>query len=577
MRHILLICLLAATVLCTSSSRVVYVNTVFPQHSVSTRYQFYSLPYCRPPKLILKLMSLGEVLQGHRYIASPYQIPFKMDVPKTPICTSDKPIPVKGLRKFIKAVDNEYWHEMMLDDLPMWGPVGFINSQKTPSIYTDFHFYIFYNQDDVVGVNVTLSKTHSFPLPRNDLSPVHIPFSYQVTWLPTKVQYDQRFDIYGSALTSSMKIHWFSIINSTSLVIIGVVLMTGVLLRVLRKDVMRYNKASEALPTSLTIDEFDLQGWKSISPDVFRPPKKLSFLIAFVATGLQLLSTLALSLIVRLFFSSSLKPYAGSSVSLLLFLFVLSSSIGGTISGYLYKRIGGKDYALNLVVQSVLYSVPALFIIFSLSFIALGSNVTHSLSFSTVLLLVSLLLFVSFPLSIVTGLASRKFTPTFSPPVKVSPYPKPIPGQPWFRSRKAFGVVAGLLPFSAIFLELSFVMSSFWSNNIYQLYGVLVVIAISLLVVVISVTLVLTYFQLSAGDYRWWTSAFFYGGSTAIFVWFYCLLYYIRSEMSGTFQFFYFIGYTFLGCYGLYLILGSVAWMAVFVFINKAYGSIKTD
>ena len=37
-------------------------------------YQYYSLPYCRPDKIISSAENLGEVLRGDRIENSPYQV-----------------------------------------------------------------------------------------------------------------------------------------------------------------------------------------------------------------------------------------------------------------------------------------------------------------------------------------------------------------------------------------------------------------------------------------------------------------------------------------------------------------------
>ncbi|KAL0212150.1 hypothetical protein RCL1_005776 [Eukaryota sp. TZLM3-RCL] len=554
-----------------------YVNTVGPQHSPSTRFQFYSLPYCRPSKIVVKLMSLGELLQGKRYVSSTMSFPFKENVPVTSMCLpSAKDLPPKSQTKFLKAINQEYWFEFLLNDLPMWNAVGTRTKKGEVLLYTHFHFYAYYNKQDLVGVNVTVLPSQSIILPETPSSPLNVPFTYQVTWVPSKLSYENRFDVYGKALQGNMKVHWFSILNSTGLVILGVAIVSLVLVNVLKKDVTRYNKVNDSLPVT-SMDDLDDLGWKMVAADVFRPPRNLSFLIASIATGAQLISTIVIVLLLRSMFGSFFKPYTGSGISLILALFVLSSSIGGFVSGYLYKRMGGRNFAYNIVLQTLLWSVPSLTVVYSLSFIATSADMTHALPFTTTLLLTGLLVFVAFPLSILAGLGARHFSKQVKPPVRVSPFPRPIPVTGFLRSRAGFTVLAGFVPFTAIFLELSFVLSSFWSNNLYQLYGVLLLVVLSLFVVVVCVTVTLVYFQLSSEDYRWWTSSFLYGGSPALFVWLYSLFYFFRSEMTGLFQFLYFLGYTSLGCFALFLMLGSIGWFAVYVFVNKVYASIKTD
>jgi hypothetical protein len=47
-------------------------------------YEYYSLPYCRPEKIISSAENLGEVLRGDRIENSPYQVchdPFHRPAP----------------------------------------------------------------------------------------------------------------------------------------------------------------------------------------------------------------------------------------------------------------------------------------------------------------------------------------------------------------------------------------------------------------------------------------------------------------------------------------------------------------
>ncbi|KAL0242883.1 hypothetical protein GEMRC1_005446 [Eukaryota sp. GEM-RC1] len=418
-----------------------YYNVVGPVHSPSQRYSFYSLPYCRPDKLQTKLMSLGELLQGDRFVSTPLQFKFKTNIPTRAMCSESHVVSPKGIKKFTKAVLNEFWFEMLLDDLPLWGPVGYFNNGNGIAyLFNHYHFFAYYNGHHLVGINVTVYEDKSFPLYPTE-EPVAIPFTYETTWVPTSLSYDDRFSVYGTLASRSSlhplvlypQLYWYRYPWSGG------------------NDVTRYKKSSEALPTTLTLDDFDNVGWKQVSADVFRPPKKLSFLIASVALGVQLAATLGLLLFFQVFFSSTVAPYGGHSISLLISLFVLSSVIGGSTSGWFYKRLGGKDFAFNLVVLSLLYSLPALLTILILSFISNVTQNTHALPLGSILYLLILFVFISFPLSVASGLVARRFSKQVEPPVKVSLFPADIPVQPWFRSRMAFAALAGFLPFQQSF------------------------------------------------------------------------------------------------------------------------------
>ena len=67
-------------------------------------------------------------------------------------------------------------------------------------------------------------------------------------------------------------------------------------------------------------------------------------------------------------------------------------------------------------------------------------------------------------------------------------------------------------PRSAVFVELYFIMSSLWLQQFYYVFGFLALVIAILLVTVAEIAVVLTYFQLSAEDYRWWWRSLFVSG-----------------------------------------------------------------
>jgi hypothetical protein len=87
-------------------------------------------------------------------------------------------------------------------------------------------------------------------------------------------------------------------------------------------------------------------------------------------------------------------------------------------------------------------------------------------------------------------------------------------------------VMAGFLPFSAIYIELYYIFASIWGHKVYTIYSILFIVFIILIIVTAFITVSLTYFQLAVEDHRWWWRSFLCGGSTAMFVLGYCFFYY---------------------------------------------------
>eukprot|EP00056_Hartaetosiga_gracilis_P004338 m.74237 g.74237 ORF g.74237 m.74237 type:complete len:136 (-) comp11794_c0_seq8:380-787(-) len=93
-----------------------------------------------------------------------------------------------------------------------------------------------------------------------------------------------------------------------------------------------------------------------------------------------------------------------------------------------------------------------------------------------------------------------------------------------------------------------------------------------------SVTVALTYFQLSGEDHKWWWRSVFSAGATGAFVFAYSIFYFThRSNMHGMLQTVQFFGYTLLGCYVVFMMLGAVGYISSLAFIRYIYKNIKVD
>ncbi|KAG8086844.1 hypothetical protein GUJ93_ZPchr0010g7735 [Zizania palustris] len=151
-----------------------------------------------------------------------------------------------------------------------------------------------------------------------------------------------------------------------------------------------------------------------------------------------------------------------------------------------------------------------------------------------------------------------------------------LEGTNWVRNLIFTGCLFWFLPFSAIYIELYYIFASVWGHKIYTIYSILFIVFIILIIVTAFVTVALTYFQLAVEDHEWWWRSILCGGSTGIFIFFYCIYYYhARSDMSGFMQTSFFFGYMTCVCYGFFLMLGTVGFHASLLFVRHIYRSIK--
>jgi hypothetical protein len=104
--------------------------------------------------------------------------------------------------------------------------------------------------------------------------------------------------------------------------------------------------------------------------------------------------------------------------------------------------------------------------------------------------------FVSVPCKASTGLFTS--TSDATAPLlgcRTTKFPREVPLLPWYRDAPAQMVMAGFLPFSAIYIELYYIFASIWGHKLYTIYSILFIVFIILVIVTAFITVALTYFQ----------------------------------------------------------------------------------
>mmetsp|Transcript_19467 Transcript_19467/g.31871 ORF Transcript_19467/g.31871 Transcript_19467/m.31871 type:complete len:596 (-) Transcript_19467:424-2211(-) len=560
-----------------------YVNKVGPYANPSETYEYYSLPFCAPDDLTPKHEDLGEVLEGDRLSNSNYDIRYKVDVQWQAICTKPgkkKVLSVEEVKKFQEAIDRDYYFEMYLDDMPMWGLIGEVEKRsdekgkehKKYFLLTHLHFSIDYNSNQIVEVQVSAD-----PVQRTDITELKetpVEFSYSIKWSESPVRFEDRMEKYSkqSFLPQHLEVHWFSIINSC----ITVLLLTGflgtILMRVLKNDFIKYSKEGDEE------DDVEETGWKLIHGDVFRFPARKSLFCGLVGVGAQLFF-----LVLALFFLALVGvfyPYRsrGALYTASVVLYALTSGISGYVSASLYRKMDGENWVHNILLNVFLFFGP-LFVCFCfLNSVAWYNHATVALPFGTIVLILCLWCLVTFPLTVLGGIAGKNTAGPFDAPVRTNKVPREIPPVPWYRSGPAQMVMAGFLPFSAIYIELYYIFTSVWGHRVYTIYSILFIVFIILLIVTSFITIALTYFQLAVEDHEWWWRSFFSGGSTGFFIYGYCFYYYYaRSDMTGFLQTSFYFGYMLIICYAFFVMLGTVGFYSSLVFVRHIYRAIKSD
>jgi hypothetical protein len=558
----------------------VIANKVGPFNNPSETYEYYSLPFCSRSKK-RRREDFGERLVGDRKVVSPYEITFLDNVPWRLLC--EQSFSQAELRMFTHAIENDYYFEMFIEDLPMWGYIGEVEGEDVllghletvrRYIYPHLHFSIGYNTDQVVSVNVSTNPQRKVDI-TEEFDGTEVAFSYSVEWLARlDLKWGSRMSRYHDSrfLPGTFEIHWLSIINSFVLVLLLTAFLTIIMMRVLKNDFSRYMEVEE--------DEIGEEetGWKLINGDVFRFPPFANGLTALLGAGAHLLCVTLLLLICAI--SNCIVPTKrGAILTAMIILYACTAPIGGFVSARLYRQMGGNAWLSNALVTATVFPIPLALVFTWVNSVALAHGSSAALPIVAVFVIIALYSLVALPLTLGGAILGRQLSSDFKAPCRTTRLPRNIPTDaPWFRTPAAQMFMAGFLPFSAIYIELHYIFASLWGHKIYTLFGILFLAFIMLIIVTAFITVSLGYFQLAREDYHWWWRSLFCGGSTGAFIYAYSFFYFFnRSSMKGMIQGSFYFGYMAIISYAFFLMLGAVGFHATFAFICHIYSVVKAD
>ncbi|KAF1924846.1 uncharacterized protein M421DRAFT_95179 [Didymella exigua CBS 183.55] len=435
-----------------------------------------------------------------------------------------------------------------------------------------------------------------------------IPYTYSVYWREDdRLEWQNRWDMYFAAQDDSANVHWLAILNS--LVICGLLTagLSVVLTRTIRSDIGGLQDAAGTKATpkrktaspkreksnllgpladldteNLEVDEDDnedVAAWKLLHGDVFRAPAYSGLLAPLVGSGMQLLY-MTFGLLVLGILGVLNPSFRGGYVSVGVGLFVFAGIFSGYFSARLYKTFGGQMWQKNVVITAAF--VPGLLFatVFILNLFVWIQASSTALPFGTLIALVLLWLFVQLPLVYVGSWFGFERMGAYTQPIRPNAIPRQIPEQRWFiRSVRRY-LLAGLMPFMVIFVELMFVVKSLWvdKTTYYYAFGFTGIVSALLAVTVVEAALVSTYLLLCLENYHWWWHSFAIGSSSSIWVYAYLIYcYFAKLHISGFLSSTLFFVYGFLACAVYALLTGTIGFLAAYTFVRRIYGTIKVD
>ena len=601
-------------------------------------FDYYSLPFIKPKRGVNeKSENLGEYLTGQQIENSPYHIYMLKNMNCQLLGRTVYSKKEQG--QFIEAIHDGYHVNWILDNLPSAAAIDDIDTRTQITVY-DIGFpvgTIREKDGQLLGVQLNnhhkivvayhpiggvagnaaagrvvgflveaMSVKHKYdgqwqegkgaeqlttcykdqPMPpldsRRDVLYIsndnEVIWTYDVVWRASEIKWASRWDVYLSmAGRYDDDVHWFSIVNAVLIVFFLSALVAMVLIRSLRRDIAQYNR----VPTEEELsEEREETGWKLLHRDMFRPPATSPLIFAvLVGSGAQLLCmSLLLIFLAAVGFVSPANR--GSTAIALVLLYVLMGAVGGYSSSRLYKFFKGKDWQRTTAATGMLFPMVAFGIFFVLNLCVWAEGSTKAVPFGTMLVVLLLWACISLPLVFFGAYVGYR-KDAIKPPVNTtSNIARPIPEQPWYLSNVFTVIIAGILPFGAVFVELWFILSSLWLNQYYYVFGFLLLVWVILIITVAEVTMMVVYFQLCAEDYHWWWRSFLSGGSAGIYVYLYSTYYFFTNVLKpGAYLItgFLYFGYMFIISAALAALCGTVGFYSAMWFVMKIFGSIKVD
>jgi transmembrane 9 superfamily protein 2/4 len=447
----------------------------------------------------------------------------------------------------------------------------------------------------------------------DDGATLDIPYSYSVYFREEdKIEWSHRWDLYFVNQEEGSRIHWLAIINS--LIISGLLsaIVAMILARTIRGDIKTYKDASaeegkvkkkrlsrpgsgartprtgeknagilDQMDTENDADVSsddepleDITGWKLLHGDVFRPPPYGHLLAPLIGSGMQLIF-----MAVGLLFLSCLgilnPSFRGGFVSVGVGLFVFAGVFSGYFSGRLYKTFGGLNWRKNTLETALLFPGLLFTLVFILNLFVWAQASSTAIPFSTLVGIIMLWLCIQLPLVYLGSWYGYTRVGNWEHPTKTTTLSRQIPTQPWYIRSPQSILLAGLIPFAVIFIELIFVFQSMWQDKsgYYYVFGFLTVVSVILILTIAEVTIVTIYIKLCSEDYNWWWHSFAIGGGSSIWVWCYCVWYYFtKLHIQGFVSGLLFFSYSFIACVVYGLLTGTVGFLTAYTFVRRIYG-----
>lgn len=589
-------------------------------------FAYYSLPLCKPEgALHSRPVNLGQLLAGERALPTSYEINMMEEAECKVLCIGSlKKVSDRDLKRLVDRIKENYYARLNADNMPLvtkyvtktgqnayrFGhSLGFTSGNKA-YINNHLRFVIRYHQPSlsageaidalaaekdkyrIVGFEVrAFSVKHQLDdagsvlekscakadkaeyqsVDRED----SVIFTYDVAFKASDLAWATRWDPILNTNAEIKKVQWFSIVNSLMVSLFLTALVAIVMLRTVLRDFGRYNAVTDEG------DDDDHTGWKYVHGDVFRTPRYAAFLSICVGCGAQVLVMAMLTQFFALI--GFLSPAnRGGLLTALLSLWVLASAVSGYVASHVYKSLGSENTPRRLVTFGTALLFPgitfAIFFMLNLALWFVGSS--GSVPFGTLLLVLFMWFGISVPLAFVGSYFGYRKKP-YVFPTRTNQIHRQIPEPLYGISPYAYALLAGIVPFGTVFMELVVILNSVRNGSVYYLYGALLAVFVLLVVTCAEMSIVSTYLSLSTEDWAThWHTSFLGSSSSGLYVFLYSL--YFALAHSNDVQIpvmskVVFICWSLVVSGAFSLMCGTVGFFSSLWFTRKIYSSIRID
>lgn len=556
--------------------------------------------------------NIGEYLSGDALHISPLFFHIGDDEECTELCKKSYNTTQKNY--LISIINNKYRAVYILDDIPVsflyrsseyflkgnlsinnkvrspGVEVGYVSKKGEHFLYNHINFLVKYtkvNDDDnnnknfdkyeIVGFDITSAESYSEGCQRSEPISIEssdsIVFTYSVHFEETNISWNKRWNEILT-IDYSPKYHWISFFNTILNLFVMTFFIIFIFYKMIKKDF-----TAKGLN-----DNFDIQspleetGWQLIHGDVFRTPNYSDKLCTVIGSGIQLLiGSLIVLIIAALGFLAPLNM--GSMITAIAVAFIIGAPFGGFISSRLLNTINQEySWKKNVINSGLFFIFPSLMLYFVVNQIFKSNESSAVLTWKPFIDLLFLIGIIDLSLFFLGSFVGIRFEP-IKFPIRVNNIPRKIPKQPWFLSPLFTSIVGGLTVFSVYFVDVFFIFRSLWTNlSYYYLFGLLLFVFISMIIVSAEISICFVYLYLSYENYNWWWASFRIPASTGLVLFVYSIFYMVNIyKPPDASSIIIYLLFTAIFGFALALTNGAAGMLFSFVFVKKIYSVLKME